>query len=296
MHIAIILWGFTGILGKAIGLGFEHIVWYRMMFSSMSLFLILIINRQFKLLPLKEFLKISLIGLIVMIHWILFYAAIKVSNVSITLSCLSSITLFTAIIEPMVNKRKIDRFEILFALLVIVGIYTIFAFQKVFVLGICLALLSAFFGAVFTIYNKRLLEHHHPVLITFYELFTGFIFLSLLLPFYLDYASIDFKIPTSMDLIYLLLLSIFCTTIAFTISLIALKKLNAFIMNLSINLEPIYSIVLAILIFHEDKFLNTGFYVGTAIILSAVFIHGLHQWYLYRKNKNTIAESVRMLE
>ena len=289
MHIAILLWGFTGILGKAITLGFEHIVWYRMLFSSMSLLLVLLINRQFKLLQWKAFLKISLIGIIVTIHWILFYAAIKVSNVSITLSCFSSITLFTAIIEPIINKKRIDKMELFFALLIMIGIYIIFAFQKIYVLGIALALLSAFFGSIFTIYNKRFLDHYDAGVITFYELFTGFVFLSMLLPFYLSYTNMPFELPEGNNLIYLLLLSIVCTTVAFTISLIALKKLSAFIMNLSVNLEPVYSIVLAIIIFNEDKFLNTGFYVGTAIIVTAVVLHGLHQRSLYLKNKVLLA-------
>jgi drug/metabolite transporter (DMT)-like permease len=285
MHIAILLWGFTGILGKAISMGSEHIVWYRMLFSSMSLMLVLLINKQFKLLLWKSLLKISLVGVIVTIHWILFYAAIKVSNVSITLSCFSSITLFTAIMEPIINRKRIDKMELFFALLIMIGIYTIFAFQKIYVLGIALALISAFFGSIFTIYNKRFLEHYDAGVITFYELFTGFIFLSLLLPFFLNYTHLPFEIPHNSNLVYLLLLSIVCTTIAFTISLIALKKLSAFIMNLSVNLEPVYSIVLAIIIFHEDKFLNTGFYIGTAIIIAAVVLHGLHQRSLYLKNK-----------
>lgn len=284
MHIAILLWGFTGILGKAITMGFEHIVWYRMLFSSMSLLLILLINKQFKLLPWNALLKISLVGVIVTIHWILFYAAIQVSNVSITLSCFSSVTLFTAIMEPLINRKRMDKLELFFALLIMIGIYTIFAFQKIYVLGITLALLSAFFGSVFTIYNKRFLDHYDAGVITFYELFTGFVFLSLLLPFYLNFIEMPFELPFGKNLVYLLLLSIVCTTVAFTMSLIALKTLSAFIMNLSVNLEPVYSIVLAIIIFNEDKFLNTGFYFGTAIIITAVLLHGLHQRQLYLKN------------
>ncbi|MEO8148014.1 MAG: DMT family transporter [Bacteroidia bacterium] len=291
MHIAILLWGFTGIFGRAINMGYEHIVWYRMMLSSLSLLLILKFNKQFVLLPSKEVWRISLVGIVVMIHWILFYAAIKVSNVSITLACFSSVTLFTAIIEPIINKRRIDLFEIIFALIVMAGIYTIFAFQKVYVAGIILSLLSALFGSIFTIYNKRFLETHDAGLITFYELFTGFIFLSIILTIYLNITSLPFQLPSSIDWLYLLLLSVICTTIAFTISLIALKQLNPFIMNLSVNLEPVYSIVLAILIFNEGKFLNAGFYIGTSVILLAVFIHGIHQWYLSRIKNKQIASA-----
>ncbi len=295
MHISILLWGFTGILGKAISIGFEHIVWYRMLLSSMSLLVVLLINKQFKLLPLKSLLKISLVGVIVTIHWLLFYAAIQVSNVSIALSCFSSITLFTALMEPLINRKRIDKMELFFALLIMIGIYTIFAFQKIYVMGIVLALLSAFFGSIFTIYNKRFLEDYDAGVITFYELFTGFVFLSMLFPFYQSFTGLQFIIPQGLDIVYLLLLSIVCTTIAFTMSMVALKTLSAFIMNLSVNLEPVYSIVLAIIIFRENKFLNTGFYIGASIIISAVVFHGLHQRHLYLKNKGASeAEKVNL--
>lgn len=272
-------------------MGYEHIVWYRMLLSSFSLFLILKFGRQFTILPVKDLWRISLVGIIVMIHWLLFYAAIKVSNVSITLACFSSVTLFTAILEPLINKRKTDPVEIIFALMVMAGIYTIFAFQKIYVSGIILSLLSALFGAVFTIYNKKFLSAHEPGLITFYELFTGFVFLSILMAIYLNFTDRPFQLPGPRDWAYLLLLSVICTTVAFTISLIALKQLNPFIMNLSVNLEPVYSIILAILIFNEGKFLNSGFYAGTSIILFAVFIHGLHQWYLHRKRVRLLIAS-----
>ncbi len=290
MHLAILLWGFTGIFGKLINLGPEHIVWYRMLLSAASLWLILYFSGKFRILPVRQLWPFILIGGIVMIHWILFYAAIKVSNVSITLSCFSSITLFTALIEPLVNKRKVDRFELLFALMVIAGIYTIFAFQKIYIAGIILSLLSAVLGAVFTILNKRMLRDHEPALITFYELLAGFVLLTVLLPVYLTIIKQPIQLPGGYDIINLLLLSVFCTTVAFTISLIALKELNPFVLNLSINLEPVYSIILAISIFNEGKFLNAGFFAGTAILLSAVILHSVHQWYLYRKSVKVFSE------
>ncbi|MBL7926067.1 MAG: DMT family transporter [Bacteroidia bacterium] len=277
MHLSILLWGLTGILGKAITLGFEQIVWYRMLISALGLFILLRYTQAFKLPPAKEIGKLYIVGCIIMIHWILFYAAIKVSNVSITLSCFSSITLFTALLEPVINKQRIQRTEIFFAIIIIAGIYLIFAFQRLYVWGIVLAVLSALFGSLFTVLNKRLLNNHSAGSITFYELTAGFLLLSACLPFYFNYTGQTLVWPDLQNMMLLLVLSLLCTVVAFTISLLALKKLSAFTLNLAVNLEPLYSIVLAILIFEEDKMLNTGFYAGTAIILFAVFLHAWQQ-------------------
>jgi drug/metabolite transporter (DMT)-like permease len=277
MHISILLWGLTGVLGRAISLGFEHIVWYRMLFSSLGLYVLLRYTQAFKIPPKNELRKMCVVGFLIMIHWILFYAAIKFSNVSITLSCFSSITLFTALLEPLINKKPIKAAEIIFALIIIVGIYLIFAFQQLYVWGIVLAVLSAFFGSLFTVLNKRMLNNHSAGVITFYELVAGFILLTLLLPFYLNVINAPFEWPDVTDLSLLLILSLLCTVVAFTISLMALKKLNAFTLNLAVNLEPLYSIVLAIVLLNEDEMLNKGFYIGTAVILFAVFIHAWMQ-------------------
>jgi drug/metabolite transporter (DMT)-like permease len=282
MHLAILLWGFTGIFGKAINMNEGMIVWYRMLISSVSLLIIVLLNKRRVSLAKKDILKISGVGIIVCLHWISFYGAIKISNVSITLSCFSSITLFTAILEPLFAKKKPHLSELLLGAGVMTGIYIIFAFQEFYFWGIVVSLLSAFLGSVFTVVNKKLVAVYEPRTVTFYELAAGFLFLSAVLPFYLKITRQDFSIPSFMDSIYLLLLSLVCTTFAFTISLQALKKINAFTMNLSVNLEPIYSIILAIIIFKENKNLNAGFFIGTSIILSAVLIHS---FFAFKKKK-----------
>lgn len=283
MHLAILLWGFTGILGKAIQMNEGMIVWYRMLISAIGLLLILRFNNQSIKISGKSIFKISLVGIIVCLHWITFYGAIKLSNVSITLSCFSSVTLFTAIIEPLSKRKKPHLSELLLGIGVIIGIYIIFSFQKLFLLGIVVSLFSALLAAVFTVINKSLVATQEPEVVTFYELSAGFIFLSFVLPLYLKLTEQSFIIPSFIDSVYLLLLGLVCTSFAFTISLRALKKINAFTMNLSVNLEPLYSIVLAILIFKEGKILNTGFFIGTAIILSAVIIHS---WFVFKNRKS----------
>lgn len=275
MHTAILLWGFTGIFGKLIQLNEGMIVWYRLLISAASLALYMLWKRQSFLVSRKTLTVIFLTGIVVALHWITFYGAIKASNVSVTLACFSSIALFTAILEPVMLKLPHHPSEILLGTGVIAGIYLIFSFQTGYAAGILLSLVSAFLGSVFTIMNRSLMQHYSAGLVTFYELTAGFLFLTVLLPFYFHFTGNHFMIPDLMDTLWLFLLSVLCTTVAFTISLEALKKINAFTMNLSVNLEPIYSIILAIIIFDEGKELNTGFYAGALLIVGTIVLHTL---------------------
>ena len=276
MHLAIFLWGFTGILGKAIALSEGMIVWYRLIISAVGL-LPLFINNKLIFPAWKDLLEITFVGALVCLHWILFYGAIKASNVSVALSCFSSISLFTAIIEPLSRRQGPKKAEIPLGISVIVGLYIIFSVQKVYLAGILLAVASALVGAMFTVLNKKLTAKHSAEVITFYELASGFVILTLLLPIYFQTTNTTFQVPGVIDFVYLLLLGWVCTSFAFTISLKALKKLDAFTLNLSVNLEPLYSIVLAMLIFKEYDLLNGGFIAGTLIILGSVALHSLYK-------------------
>jgi drug/metabolite transporter (DMT)-like permease len=285
MHLSIILWGFTGIFGKLINLNEGLLVWYRLMITVPALFLLIFFRKQFKLLSFKEIKALSLVGFIIMGHWLFFYGAIKASNISITLSCFASIALFTSLIDAAFNRKRLNFEEIFFGLIAIGGIYLIFNFQRLHSLGIMLALISSALGALFTVMNKKMVGQHEPEIVTFYELGTGFIYLTLFMPIYLYFFPTVEKLPSSIDWFHLVLLSIFCTVIPFTLSLKALQKVSPFTMNLSVNLEPIYSIILAIIIFHENKFLNTGFFVGAGIILASVVGHGVYKTYRMKSEK-----------
>lgn len=281
MHLAILLWGFTGIFGKAIGMSEGMIVWYRMAISAIGLLPVLV-KEKHEVLPFREMVRIAFVGFLVAMHWLLFYGSIKASNVSIALSCFSSVSLFTALLDPLVKGQRPKLPEIMLSIMVIAGLYIIFRVQEVYWSGILLAVGSAFLGAGFTVANKKLTEDHSPGVITFYELTTGFLVLTVLLPVYFSVTGTGFEIPTFTDSIYLLLLSLVCTSYAFTISLKALKKLDPFTLNLSVNLEPLYSILLAFILFNEREILNGGFIAGTGLILLSVV---LHTWYKWRKNK-----------
>ncbi len=285
MHVAIILWGFTGILGKAITLSEGMIVWYRMLITAISLALLLLYRKKLILPSFRDLLRISFIGLLVSVHWVTFYGAIKASNVSVTLSCFSSVALFSSLLEPVYEKRRPNLSHVMLGIFVIAGISLIFSAQQFYAGGILLSLFSAFLAAWFTVLNKREADRFGASFITFYEMLTGFLVLSLILPVYLYYENQHFEIPGTMDTIYLLMLSLLCTTLAFTLSMQALQKVNAFTMNLSVNLEPVYSILLAIALFQENKMLNPGFYAGTIIILLSVVIHSFIQWRAHRRKK-----------
>jgi drug/metabolite transporter (DMT)-like permease len=273
MHTAILLWGFTGILGKAIQMSEGMIVWYRMLISAFSLGLYMMWKKQNFITDRKSLFFFASTGMVVALHWLTFYGAIKASNVSVTLACFSSIAFFTALLEPLVLRSRHHFSEIILGLGVVAGIYLIFSFQKLYATGILMALLSALLGSLFTIANRKLMQHYPAVTVTFYELSTGFLFLTLCLPVYFYYTDSSFSIPGTMDFLWLLLLGVLCTTVAFTISLEALKKVSAFTMNLSVNLEPLYSILLALLIFQEGRELKAGFYAGTVLIIGTVVLH-----------------------
>lgn len=274
MHIAILLWGFTAILGKVILLDEGLLVWYRMLISAIATGIFLFYKKELKTMPLRQLFQISGIGLIITLHWITFYGAIKASNVSIAISCFSSVAVFTAILDPLLKGQRPRLAEILLGLTVMAGIYIIFSVQQFYLKGILLSLASALLASLFTILNKRISNKIEPGTITFYELGTGFILLTILLPVWFSINGTKFEIPTLSDFFYLFLLSVFCTTLAFTLSLHALQKIDAFTMNLSVNLEPLYSIILAILLFRENEILSLEFYIGSGVILAAVALHG----------------------
>jgi len=275
LHIAIFLWGFTGILGRLITLQEFPLVWWRILITVTVLGIFLKVRKELEPPPWHELKKIVGVGALIAMHWVTFYGSIKYSNVSVALSCMASTALFTAIMEPLMHRRRPVPLELVLGLFTVLGIYLIFQFQQLYAVGITMGLVSAFLSAWFTIMNKSLLDHHGPRNLLFYELLAGLAVLTLSAPVYLYFFPVPALIPDLADSGWLLILSVVCTVYAMQLSYQALQHVSAFVMNLSINLEPIYSIILAIIIFQENKELNAGFYIGSGIIISSVAVNGL---------------------
>ena len=283
LHIAVLLAGFTGVLGRLITLNEGLLVWYRLLFSSATLWILFYFTRKLRMISFKEFLKIFGVGLIAALHWVTFYGSIKYANVSVALVCFSAIGFFTAIFEPLVFRTRIDIWELLLGLMVIGGIYIIFHFDPQYKIGIVVGIISALLGSLFPIFNRVLLKTHSTEAITVYELTGGFLALSIMLPFYLRLFPADHLIPNLSDFWWLLVLSWLCTVLAFQLSMNALKKISAFTVNLSYNLEPVYGILLAFVIYQENRELKSSFYVGLSIIILAVALQTLDVYVKHRK-------------
>jgi drug/metabolite transporter (DMT)-like permease len=275
LHIAVFLAGFTGVLGRLITLNEAVLVWYRMMIACFVLWGSLFFQKRKPAASQKLFIQSSTIGFLLALHWVTFYAGIKVSNVSTALVCLSSMGFFTAILEPVMLRRPFDIIEVLLGLLAIAGISIVFHFDPHYKLGIIISLFSAFLASIFPILNRQILQQMDAETATRYQLSGGFIFITLLMPVYLYYFPVERLLPTLSDFAWLLVLGVLCTVVAYDLFMKALQKISAFTVNLSYNLEPIYGIAMAFLIYREDKEVSPGFYYGFFLIVAAVVLQTL---------------------
>lgn len=289
LHTAVLLFGFTAILGRLIEITEGPLVWYRMGITALSLLLFPRLWKALKDLNRKTAFKIMGTGGIVMLHWVTFYGAIKFSNVSVALCMMATASFFTAFLEPLIFRRKPIFLEIALGLMILPGIYLVFQFSGTYLTGMIMGLISAFLAALFGTINKTFVVKTKPIVITFLELGMGFLFLSLLLPFYFEIRpDSSLLIENNMDWLWILILSLLCTTLAFNFAVDALKHLSAFTSALAINLEPIYGILLAIPIFGEQNELNVNFYIGAGLVIGAIFINGIVKARLRRKKKHII--------
>lgn len=279
IHFCVLLWGFTAILGKLITLPALPLVWWRMLLVAATLLMMPRVWRGLRRMPVRLRWAYAGIGVLVALHWLTFYAAIKLSNASIGATCIALGPVFLSFIEPWVAKRKFDLRELLIGVAVIPGVALVVGgVPDNMRIGIAVGALSALFVALFGSFNKRLVDHGDPLTVTCIELGTGALFLTLLAPL-LPHTGPAFVLPDLHDALLLLLLSLGCTLLPFALALVALRHLTAFGTQMVTNLEPVYSIVLAILLLGEQRELDGRFYIGVAVILAAVFVHPL----LHRK-------------
>lgn len=275
LHLSVLLFGFTAILGKVIVLSALVLVWWRVLLACMAMYVELRRRGQAIQVDFQTKKIFWGIGVIVALHWICFYGAVKLSNSSITLLCMATTSFFTALVEPLILKKKIEVMDVLIGLMIVpVMAFIAKDLSGAYYVGMAVGLTSAFLAAVFSVLNKKHIDRVPPMVMSFWQLTGVWAFVSLLLPVYFINQPDALFFPPDLDnWLYMLVLAILCTTIAWVLALQALKKITAFESTLVVNLEPVYGIVLAALLLKEYQQLNNAFYIGAAIIMILVILY-----------------------
>ncbi|MFT3901703.1 MAG: DMT family transporter [Niabella sp.] len=275
LHIAVLLAGFTGVLGRLITLNEVMIVWYRLLITAATVWILVLVGKQYQRISARTAMKIAGVGFISAAHWISFYASIKNSNISVGVVCLSAVGFFSSFLEPVLNKKRINYTEVWLGVLSILGIYLIFHFDTRYKVGIIYGVISSFLASLFTILLKMALRRTNSQTVITWQMTGGFVFTSIVLAFYLKLMPGERLIPTMSDTFWLFVLAWLCSVVAFQFSMSSLKKLSAFTVGLSYNLEPLYGVLMAFLIYKEGQELNIGFYLGVLLIGFTVIYHSV---------------------
>lgn len=272
LHLIVLIWGFTAILGLLISLPAIELVFYRTLIASVGVAGLFLLKKRKLSMPLPDMIRVTAVGFVIAMHWILFFWSARVSTASVCLAGMATTSLWTAFVEPLFNRTKIKWYEVTLGIMVVSGLLVIFSFETGYWLGISMALGAAFLAAVFSVLNSKLAHKHNPYQITFYEMAGACFFTVLFMPIYSNFLS-DEGINLTLqgyDWFWLFILGGICTVYAFSVSVDLMKRLSVFSINLTINLEPVYGIVLAVLIFGESEKMTPQFYLGTGIILISV--------------------------
>lgn len=291
LHLSVFIAGFTGVLGRLITLDSAILVWWRMAAAAVLMYLYLHVSARMQTrrrgadargaslrrYGIKDVLQMGGVGMLLCLHWVFFYASIKASNVSIGVVCFSLVGFFTALFEPIINRHRFSGREFLFSLLTILGIYLIFQFDARYRLGIALGVVSSALYALFAITNQRVGKHYEPKNMLLWEMVGGLIGLTCLIPIYNMFIPVGRLYPVGMDYPYLAFMVVVCTIGLCLLQIIVLQKIPAFTVNLTYNLEPVYSIILSMFIFSEYKELNFSFCIGIALIIISVVLQTLSE-------------------
>ena len=287
MNTAVLLWGFTGVLGRAIQLDAPVLVWYRMLLTAVFMAAILFYRNQWVAIEKKDRTQMVLVGCLMGIHWVAFYGSIKLANASIALVCLSTASIFTSVIDTLVHRRKFDYGELLIGAIALLGVFVMYLIPEIEKayhhktindllphrnLGIASGVIAAFLSSIFTIMNKRIAGKYPACTMVFYEMGSGWILITLLLPIQFFYVPQTTLLPGVWDIVWLVVLSLCCTVWAQSLALSALKHLSSFTATLSVNLEPVYGVLLAFIFFKENEELTWAFYVGIGLICFSVLL------------------------
>ena len=274
LHLIVFIWGFTAILGALITIKADALVWYRMLFACIFLLLFIVLKKKSFKIPMKEFFKLIFVGLLIAIHWVFFFKAIHISNVSITLVVFSLGAFIASLLEPLIYGRKLLWYEVFFGLLIVAALSLLLQVEINYFEGMIYAFASLILGVLFTLVNGKLIKHHDSSVITFYEFLSGVFFITLYFLYQHQFTDNFFKL-TSKDWILILVLSSVCTAYAFTASVKVMQKLSPYTVMLTTSLEPVYGIVLAYFIIGGKEKMSVEFYVGALIIVVVVVINGI---------------------
>jgi len=284
LHFTVLIWGFTGVLGELISVSALHLVWYRVLIAAITLLFYLVLTKKEIRVSSQDLWKFLGVGVLVGLHWVFFFHAIKISTVSVTLVTLSSLTLFTAILEPLFYKKRISIGDVIVGLVIILGIYLIFKFEFQYWKGIVFGLLAELCASIFSILNGKMVKKSSPAIITFYEMIGAGIGVSVIMLFTKQYNAE--MILSSSDLFYLIVLGSVCTALAYVFGVAVMRELSAFTVALTNNLEPVYGILLAMLIIGQKEKMSSGLYLGAVIILGAVFVYPLIKTKIIARKSN----------
>ena len=296
LHFIIFLWGFTAILGMLIDIPSVEMVFVRTLITTGALVAVLKLRGTSFRIGKGNVLRILGVGALISAHWILFFASARVASISICLAGIATISLWTSLLEPLFTYKKIKPHEVVLALVIFLGLYVIFRFEFDHALGISMAVLSALLASIFTIINAQLTKKYPATTITCYEMAGAAVSTAIFFPLYLAFptlssGSLDFSL-TLMDWVYLLILSLVCTVYAYTAAVRLMQRISAYTMNLTVNLEPVYGILLAFFIFGDEERMSTGFYYGAGIILLSVFLHPVLDYRAQKRQRRQLEHSL----
>jgi drug/metabolite transporter (DMT)-like permease len=277
LHFIVFLWGFSAILGKLVTIPAVEMVWYRSILAAVGMGVVIYFTQGTFKVQRADLLKLFGIGCIVALHWIAFFGSARVSNVSVSLVGFATNSLWAAVLDPWFNRSRIKKYELLLGLIVITGLYIIFSFDFEYKLGLFLGVLAGFTSALFSVFNSRMVRRISSRSITFYEMIGVFLAIGLFLPvFQLWGAGIQWPaLPSAMDLLYIAVLAGACSVYAYTVAIELMKRISVFMIQLTLNLEPVYGIIMAVIIFGQEEKMNLNFYIGTLVILGAVITYPL---------------------
>ncbi|HEX8041856.1 MAG TPA: DMT family transporter [Chryseosolibacter sp.] len=276
LHFIVFLWGFSAILGKLVSIPAAEMVWYRAILAAAGMGAVIVFTKGTFRVGRSDLIRLFAIGGIVALHWIAFFGSARVSNVSVSLVGFATNSIWTAMFEPWFNNTRIKKYEVMLGLVVITGLYIIFSFDFEYKLGLFLGVLAGLTSALFSVFNSRMVKRLPARSITFYEMIGVFAATGIFVPFYHLLADGRFQAPlppSAMDVLYVAILAGVCSVYAYTVAVELMKRISVFMIQLTLNLEPVYGIIMAVIIFGEKEKMNLHFYAGTLVILSAVITY-----------------------